>query len=459
MTIIDLSKLDSELCNAVYIALCFSILFSAEFASVSLQRYAGHLEENFGHTYIYITYTLGLWLAPPIVYATGPCWALVLGSCGFMYHLMTYNAENLWVMLVSTMIGGIGASVLWTAQGTYIMTNSTRTTLMRNNGIFWTLFGVAELFGNIVLYHRFEEKLLPGSTMVRTLLYAMYVLGALATVMFFFLQNPEQQENPEDESQQEAPTACKAIQSTWNLMWSKNLLILTGLFVYSGLEQTFAFGVYSSHVGYADSFSAYTSGFLALSSMYIGTGQIMGGAVQVFLYHEINKARSNLMILVLLVQLLLYLTTFLTLPNNLDNQTTHLAPHILPNEYVALLGSFIYGITDSIITVQTFTLLGTLYHDKKAEIAALYKFIKGVTTAIFYYFGGHWFLCTYLAILTPLAIISTAAFCYINKEYIEVEQTGDENVTIIAEMSEIRNEGGDDNSTDDGSQRSLVVDL
>lgn len=37
MALIDVSKLDGELCNTVYLGLCFTVLFSAEFAAVNVQ--------------------------------------------------------------------------------------------------------------------------------------------------------------------------------------------------------------------------------------------------------------------------------------------------------------------------------------------------------------------------------------------------------------------------------------
>lgn len=81
---------------------------------------------------------------------------------------------------------------------------------------------------------------------------------------------------------------------------------------------------------------------------------------------------------------------------------------------------------------------------------------QGICTALCYYVGSHMLLHTYIIALIPTAIIGTGAFCYINKELTDTEND-EENVTITAEMSEIRNDN-DDNSMD-GSQRSLVVDL
>lgn len=456
MTLIDLSKLDSELCNTVYLGLCFAVLFSAEFAVVNIQRRISRFEGIVGHSFVYLMFMIGLWTAPPVIHTIGPCWALVISCFGFVYHLMTYSAENVWVIFVSTVIGGVSASILWSAHGNYLIVNSTRTTLLRNTGIFWSLFSFSEFFGNLVLYYRLEDKLSLETKERQILLYAMNGMAVYSIIMLVFLQNPEKQDDTEVESQQESrSTASHAVKVTWELMRSKNILILAVLFSYSGLQQSFAFGIFSSVVGFTQEFSVYSDSFLALSTIYISAGEVLGSAVQAMLHQVINRSRSNIMILTLLIQLLLYLVTFLTLPNNTEDHIVHLEGYLIANVYLAMLCSFLFGITDSIITIQIYNLLGIMYPDKSAQTCALYKFVKGVFTAFCFYIAAHWHLHTYITVLIPFAIASTTAYCYINKEFSDNESA--ESVTIIAEMSEIRNDN-DDNSTD-GSQRSLIVDL
>lgn len=456
MTLIDLSKLDSELCNTVYLSLCSAILFSAQFAAINIQRHIAEVEGvYFGHGLVYVTFVIGLLSAPPFICALGPCWAIIISCVGFIYHLMTYSAEKMWVIFFSTVIGGMSASVLWTAQANYLVVNSTRTTLARNIGIFWSLIGVSELFGNLVLYHRLEGKVKLDSRAQNILLYAMNGLEILSLLMFLFLQNPEKQ-NTEEDSQQEKPGTIKVMKTTWELMYSKNMLILMVLFCYSGLEQVFVFGAYTTGVGFTHEFGNFKDCFLALSSIYISTGEILGGSVHVLLYEVINRSRSNMMIIVLLIQLLIYLAAFLNIPNNPEHAVIHLSAYIKSNVYLAILCSLLFGVTDCSLTVQIYALLGTMHPDKSAETAAIFKFIKGLSIAFFYYFSSRWHLHSHIAILVPLAIASTAAFCYVNKDFIATDRA--QNATIIAEMSEIKNED-DDSSTTDGSERSLVVEL
>lgn len=45
-----------------------------------------------------------------------------------------------WSYYSVSILVGIGAALLWTAQGVYLTVNSDDSTISRNSGIFWTLF-------------------------------------------------------------------------------------------------------------------------------------------------------------------------------------------------------------------------------------------------------------------------------------------------------------------------------
>ena len=47
-----------------------------------------------------------------------------------------------WSYYVVSILVGIGAAMLWTAQGVYLTNNSDDSTISRNTGIFWALFQV-----------------------------------------------------------------------------------------------------------------------------------------------------------------------------------------------------------------------------------------------------------------------------------------------------------------------------
>lgn len=47
-----------------------------------------------------------------------------------------------WSYYVVSILVGIGAAIIWTAQGVYLTSNSDDASISRNSGIFWALFQV-----------------------------------------------------------------------------------------------------------------------------------------------------------------------------------------------------------------------------------------------------------------------------------------------------------------------------
>lgn len=58
-----------------------------------------------------------------------------------------------WSYYVVSILVGIGAGVIWTAQGVYLSTNSDDATMSRNSGIFWALFQVRLVFPSLLQIH------------------------------------------------------------------------------------------------------------------------------------------------------------------------------------------------------------------------------------------------------------------------------------------------------------------
>ena len=60
----------------------------------------------------------------------------------FSLYVLSYISPMTWSYYVVSILVGIGAAVIWTAQGVYLANNSDDVTISRNSGIFWALFQV-----------------------------------------------------------------------------------------------------------------------------------------------------------------------------------------------------------------------------------------------------------------------------------------------------------------------------
>ena len=51
---------------------------------------------------------------------------------------------------------GVGAAIIWTAQGNYLTLNSDETTMSRNSGIFWAMLQFSMVIGNTFVFIQFQ---------------------------------------------------------------------------------------------------------------------------------------------------------------------------------------------------------------------------------------------------------------------------------------------------------------
>ena len=51
---------------------------------------------------------------------------------------------------------GVGAAIIWTAQGVFLTLNSDETTMSRNSGIFWAMLQFSMVIGNTFVFIQFQ---------------------------------------------------------------------------------------------------------------------------------------------------------------------------------------------------------------------------------------------------------------------------------------------------------------
>ena len=66
----------------------------------------------------------------------------------YLKNLLLYAASG---------ILGIGAAIIWTAQGQFLTINSDSETMSRNSAIFWSLMQCSLIIGNTFIYFQFQD--------------------------------------------------------------------------------------------------------------------------------------------------------------------------------------------------------------------------------------------------------------------------------------------------------------
>jgi MFS family permease len=206
-------------CNVLFLSSCFFLVYTALTAIQNYSSSLIHpirIEGSLGNTSLgmmYLVYTMSCWISPAVVLLLGHLRAI---SIGFLV-MTTYSVANIvvilddtkgkskhsyftyhprefdWAILMtaSTLVG-LAASFIWTAQGSYVVNNSMKYALANGmqpkarlgmfTGLFFAVFQLTQITGNLgasVLFEKLHFEL----SQIMMLYTAMAVLGTLLSLL------------------------------------------------------------------------------------------------------------------------------------------------------------------------------------------------------------------------------------------------------------------------------------
>lgn len=424
------SVFDVRLYNIIILGLGFLLLFTAfQTASMAEQSVLSSEKKNSNGTFtgdgytslsiIYIVFSAANWIAPPIVAVLGPKFTMFVGSILYFVFILSFLKPMVWALYLGSVLVGIGAAILWTAQGNFLTINSDSDTVSRNSGIFWALLQCSLLFGNIYSYF-----VLKGSTDItdaeRTKLFIGLSGAALLGVLcFLLLRKPVSTDtenlvnlSPSDQSERESP--LQTIKRAFHLLRTKEIMLLSLAIAYTGIELTFFSGVYGTCISNTPQFGDDAKGLIGISGMFIGVGEILGGAAFGLMGKRTNKyGRDPIVLLGYLAHMAAFFLIFMNIPNGSPQNSNDSATYMTPNQYVAVFSSFLLGFGDSSFNTQLYSILGFMFPEDSSPAFALFKFVQSIAAAAAFYYSEALVLRYQLLILTVLGATGTLAFCVV----------------------------------------------
>lgn len=88
---------------------------------------------------IYASFTVLNFIAPPLVKFLGTRSSLVFGGMAYVLFLAGFLSVHQWFLYGTSALLGLGAAVIWTAQGKYLTLNSTEQTAAKHSSLFLAL--------------------------------------------------------------------------------------------------------------------------------------------------------------------------------------------------------------------------------------------------------------------------------------------------------------------------------
>uniref|UniRef100_A0A1L8EFL8 UNC93-like protein MFSD11 n=2 Tax=Haematobia irritans TaxID=7368 RepID=A0A1L8EFL8_HAEIR len=367
---------------------------------------------------IYATFALFNWLAPSFIAFTGPRTAMVVGALTYMFFMVTFLFPSTWLLYVASALLGGGAAITWTGQGSFLARCSDAANISRNSGIFWALLQCSMFFGNLFVYYQFQNKdTIDQQTrsLVIGVLIGVAVLGVIFLATLRYVPDNSTVDTELQQPRTPWDSARVALRSAGQLFMTRDMLLLSMAFLYTGFELSFFSGVYGPSIGFTKKISETPKEIMGLAGICIGVGEVFGGSLFGILASKTTRyGRDPIVIAGYVIHMIAFLLIFFNLPDNAPfNDTTDISFFDPPRTWIALLCAFLLGLGDACFNTQIYSMLGGVFVKNSVGAFALFKFTQSVAAAISFLYSLHLGLRSQLGILVVFGTIGTACFCIV----------------------------------------------
>ncbi|XP_005183104.1 UNC93-like protein MFSD11 isoform X1 [Musca domestica] len=367
---------------------------------------------------IYATFALFNWLAPSFIAFTGPRTAMVVGACTYTFFVVTFLFPSTWLLYVASALLGVGAAITWTGQGSFLARCSDSGNISRNSGIFWALLQCSMFFGNLFVYYEFQNKDqidYQTRSLVIGVLTGVAVLGVIFLATLRYVPDNSTVDTELRQPQTPWDSARVAFRSAGQLFMTRDMLLLSMAFLYTGFELSFFSGVYGPSIGFTMKISDTPKEIMGLAGICIGVGEVFGGSLFGILASKTTRfGRDPIVIAGYLIHIVAFILIFFNLPDNAPfNDTDSISFFNPPRTWIALLCAFLLGLGDACFNTQIYSMLGGVFVKNSVGAFALFKFTQSVAAAISFFYSSHLGLRAQLGILVVFGTIGAACFCIV----------------------------------------------
>ncbi|CAB1439704.1 unnamed protein product [Pleuronectes platessa] len=356
---------------------------------------------------IYGVFSASNLIAPSVVTLIGPQLSMFFSGLLYSGYIAMFIYPYTWSFYTASVLVGVGAAVLWTAQGNVLTINSTDNNIGRNSGIFWALLQCSLFFGNLYIYFAWHGHVHITDKDRQTVFISLTVISLVGCFLFFLIRRPDPESSPSEVTESllqaestESSTdtsphsglcsqALDAFVQACKIFVTKEMLLLSFSIGYTGLELTFYSGVYGTCIGAMTRFGKDAKSLIGISGIFIGIGEILGGGVFGMLNKRNRFGRNPVVLLGLVTHFVAFYLIFLNIASDAPlapEEGTDLQAYISPSVAVAMLCSFLLGLGDSCFNTQLLSIIGVMFRDNSAPAFAVFKFIQSIMAALAFFY-------------------------------------------------------------------------
>ncbi|KAK5583580.1 hypothetical protein RB653_005177 [Dictyostelium firmibasis] len=376
--------------NIVILGLGFCILFSAFSPTQELQT---TVNQNLGSDSLAVLYaflSITNFISPFVILKLGERLSLIVGTLTYS----AYIAANIKV-ITPTLYGasvllGIGGAILWTAQGSFVIQCSTESTIGANTGLFFALFQVNQIVGNLGTAALIDKAGLANET-----LFLIFLGVSLLSIFAFAALGKPVKVNDKGqivEKENQTMSIKDRLLSTIVLFKDRPIQLLVAPLLYSGISQSFFFGVFPKLLG-----KEWIGYVMTVFGFCDAAGSMIMGKLSDIFGRKILVVLSTLFCISGTV--LCYL-----LDRLIDDQSQRIPYYFI---VAALL-----GLADAGFNTQLYALIGVIYPKKGEAAAGVFKFVQSTATAAAFVYGPYATLFDNVIVVGSLVILSCVLFMF-----------------------------------------------
>ncbi|XP_050508939.1 UNC93-like protein MFSD11 [Diabrotica virgifera virgifera] len=369
-------------------------------------------------------YAVFTWTVPSIINGFGAKWSMCLGALINLLFIIQFLLEKVWIVYVFCGLSGFGSALLGAAQGNYLTLNSSESTMNKHTAIFAIISSFNMIVGNTIVMWGFSSG---GeiSKSTRTLVLTMLAgVGTVGLIVLVFLPNHKKDEKDKDINK---TSALETFLDAVKLFTTKNMLLLSVIFLYEGIATGFINGIYSSALGFTQNLHN-PKQLVGLSGIFVGIGEIFAGSmITIFDKKVVALGRNVMAVTACSVHSISFILIFINLPNNSPFANTTDAAIIESNTVLAMFCSFLLGLGDCVFVNLIFSTLGTMYPENSASAFSIFQFFVGISSVINFVAAEHVGIYYQLITLFILGIVSILC-------NLKVDTTGKQNELMENEI-------------------------
>lgn len=426
--------IDREFWNVLILSWGFMFTFSAFLTTSNIQKTVLDSVSNEDPSFtgdgysslavVYAVLSICTFFTPSYAQAISPRLSIFTGSLCYAFFVATFLWPQTILLYFASALQGLGASLMWVGHGRYITQNSNSDTISRNSGIFWAIYQLSLVTGNVFVYCIFTSKTYDKPTR-RLMFIILTILAIVGTLILATLRKPlvrtlipevkGEENEPKRSRNQALLSAWKRMRRALRLIRTPNLFMLTFTFMYSGLVLAFYSGVYTSSFGFTVKMGEMRKKYVSLVGICLGVGEVTAGIIVGPLASRF-KIRSRWIVLVLgsIIHAFCYLTIFLNLPDDSPFRDTEDIGFISPSITLAMTGAVALGFGDACLNTQIIALLGTLYTNDTESVFSLYLFFQSIAVTVSFFYSNYFGLHLHLGILVVVGLLGTVTFVIVD---------------------------------------------